>query len=104
MAVAIYEPQLITRNPFARDPAIRLRAKTKPKGVQRARLKHRTIIEQQQAAEVEARWKAAIAQKTEPDLLDRYMEPSHPMPRSKLTNPGSSPSRQKSETTSTVFS
>ncbi|GAB1192463.1 hypothetical protein APSETT444_001655 [Aspergillus pseudonomiae] len=72
MAAAIYEPQLITRNPFARDPAVRLRAKSKPKGVQRARLKHRTIIEQQAAAEAEARLQAIIAQKTEPDLLDRF--------------------------------
>ncbi|KAE8137725.1 hypothetical protein BDV38DRAFT_246117 [Aspergillus pseudotamarii] len=72
MAAAIEEPRLITRHPFARDPAVRLRGKSKPKGVQRARLKHRTIIEQQAAAEAEARHQAAIEQKTEPDLIDRF--------------------------------
>ncbi|KAE8354605.1 hypothetical protein BDV28DRAFT_78290 [Aspergillus coremiiformis] len=72
MAVHIYEPQRIQRNPFARDPATRLRAKLKPKGVERARLKHRTIIEKQAAAEAEARARATAEKKTSPDLLDRF--------------------------------
>ncbi|KAE8395094.1 hypothetical protein BDV23DRAFT_116442 [Aspergillus alliaceus] len=72
MAIDISEPQLIQRNPFARDPATRLRARSKPKGVKQARLKHRTIIEAQAAAEEEVRMKAIAEQKTEPDLLDRF--------------------------------
>ncbi|KAE8383809.1 hypothetical protein BDV26DRAFT_1728 [Aspergillus bertholletiae] len=75
MSVAIYhEPQLVTHSPFARDPAVRLlvRTRLKPKGVQQARRKHRTRIEHQLAIEAEARVEAATAQKTEPDLLDRF--------------------------------
>ncbi|KAF7591664.1 hypothetical protein BBP40_001241 [Aspergillus hancockii] len=77
MAVNTYDSPIIKRNPFPRDPVARLNLRAKPKGVERARLKHRTRIETEALAEQEvraeaARVKAAAERERNPNLLDRF--------------------------------
>jgi hypothetical protein len=80
MAANIYDAQSIKRNPFPRDPVARLQLRAKPKGVERARLKHRTRIENAALAEEQvrieaARIKDAERRKHNPNLLDRSVDP-----------------------------